>query len=232
MWDQYFGRATPETDPVLAQLLRQDLVDNWLEGWRLALIQMHQLCQQFMPEEFYYRVVGSRQGQSIRATRQEIQGKFDIMLSFNVQDLDPAVLREKLKAMQELVAAMDVNGITDRDEMLAIGFEWIDPNIGERVIKPGEAAAQQEIEDEKNVYARMFAGIDEDIKQGQAYQLRKQVLEDILFGIDEKQQPKNPEGMRKYDSDEAFKARIDKRLQQLNFQMQQRRNAVIGRLGA
>lgn len=232
MWDQYFGRVTPETDQVLAQLLRQDLVDNWLEGWRLALIQMHQLCQQFMPNEFYFRVVGSRKGEAIKTTRDEIRGKFDVALGFNIADLDPEIMREKLKAVIELVGAVDVNGVTDRDELLAIGFEYIDPNLGERVIKPGEQASQQEIEDEQTVFAKIFTGIEVDVKPGQAYQLRERVLTDALFGVDEKGAPKNADGLARYQADPAFKSRYDKRMQQLKFQQQQQQNAIIGRLGA
>lgn len=231
-WDRYFGRQAEGVDPILAQLLRQDMVDNWLESWRLAIMQMFQLCQQFMPEQFYFRVVGSQRGKSIRATRAEIQGKFDVTLTFEVENLDPVLRREKLKTVQEIIGALDVNGVTNRDEVMAYAFEMVDANLGERLLKPGEEATQHEIEDEQNVFARLFAGIDVDVKPGQAYGLREKVLTDALIGTDDEGQPKNPDGIKRYQEDGAFKKRYDKRMQQLKFQQQQRENAKIGRLGA
>jgi hypothetical protein len=124
----------------------------------------------------------------------------------------------------ERALQMDVNGIVDRDEALAFTFDLIDPNSGERLLKPAEAASQQEIEDEQSVFAKLFAGVPVDIKPGQAYQLRLRVLQNIMA--------QNPSAQRRYQEDEQFKAIVDRRVKQLSFQLQQAENAIIGRLGA
>jgi hypothetical protein len=73
--------------------------------------------------------------------------------------------------------------------------------------------------------ARMYAGVDQDVKEsGQAYDLRMQVLQNIIAG--------SPDAQEKLQNDPAFRARVEKRAKQLGFQMQQRENAIIGRLGA
>jgi hypothetical protein len=41
-----------------------------------------------------------------------------------------------------------------------------------------------------------------------------------------------PDVQQRYQSDEAFKGRLDKRFKQYNFQITQEQNAQIGRLGA
>ena len=73
---------------------------------------------------------------------------------------------------------------------------------------PTETAAQKEIDDEKNVFARMSAGIDEDIQEGQSHQMRLQVLQGILEG--------SPTAQQRYQQDEEFKNRIDKRMLERN----------------
>jgi hypothetical protein len=230
--DKYFGRQTKDADPSIAPALRQMLMDGWLEGWRQAITQIYQLAQQFLPNEFYYRVIGNKNAKPVRASREEIQGKFDVRIGFNVGDLNPEELQAKLEAIKTVVSELDVNGIIDRDELVAIVFEWIDPNLGERLIKPGESASQQEIEDEQNVFAQISAGVDVDIKPGQAYQLRLQTLQQILSAQDDKGKPRNKDVMDRLQKDESFRARIEKRVQQLQHQLEQRENAKIGRLGA
>lgn len=234
LWDRYFARAGKDgSNALFAQIQQQDLMDNWLDGWRLALMQMFQLCQQYLPNEFYYRIVGSDQGRPIKTSRAEIQGKFDLTIGFNTWHLSPEHLKELLAALKEIAQTLDLNGRIDRDRLVMVALEWLDPNLPEMLIRPGEEASQAEIEDEQNVFARMWAGLDQDVKPaGQAWGLRLQVLQDILMGTDEKGEPKNPEGRKKYEEDENFRKRIDKRMQQLHFQVEQRTtNPMKGILG-
>lgn len=234
MADRYHGRNTKDGDPQLAQVLRQHMVGIWLDGCRLAITQMFQLMQQFLPEQFYYRVVGSAQGQSIRATRAEIQGKFSVSVKFDVQRLDLEAMKQKAKSIIETVQVADRNGITDYNELLAMILSWIDPDVPERILRPAEAASQQERDDEQAVFAKLWAGVGVDVKPGQAYQQRIEVLQDALFGQDQETgEPKNPAGIQRYNTDPGFKKLFDTRMQMLKFQVEQRQvNATTGKLGA
>ena len=221
--DEYFGRPVDEQNKVQAELLRQELADAWMGAWAKVDTQILQLCQQFMPEQFYYRVVGSKKAQSIRSTREEIQGRFDLTITYSVADLDVEYVTEKLKLLEK-VLTYDINGIVDRDEVLQVAFELMDPNLGERVLKPSENATMQEVDDEKDVFAKLFAGVFTDVKPGQAYQVRARTLQEIMS--------QNPTAQQRYADDPHFQELVDKRLKQLNFQITQQQNAVIGRLGA
>lgn len=225
MADQYFGRVVEGRDPYYARARKQRMVTRWLKCWREAIGQMFALCQQFMPEEFWFRVVGSAKAQPLHASREEIQGRFDINLSWNVLNHEPELLQAKLDLLLKLLGA-DVNGVVDRTELMTVIFEYLDPNLGERLLQPMESASQREVDDEKTVFARMMTGQDEDVKpEGQAYQLRAKVLDQIL--------QTNPLAQQAYQGNERIKAVIDKRVKQLKFQIQQRTvNPMIGRLGA
>jgi hypothetical protein len=178
--DGYFGRATDELDQSRAMITQQDLADVWMECCAEVDGQVLQLCQQFMPDEFYFRVVGSSKGRGIKATREEIQGKFDVSVGYNVENLDAKLKAEKMGLIEKLLQ-MDVNGIVDRDEAMEVTADLIDPSIGERLLKPAENATQAEMEDERAVFAQLMAGVSVDIKpQGQAYELRLKVLQNLL----------------------------------------------------
>ena len=133
----------------------------------------------------------------------------------------------------KLVQSLDVNGITDHNKLLAMLLSWIDPDVADSILKPGDAASQQEAEDEQATFAKIWSGIGVDVKPGQAYGLRLQVLNDAIDGKDPQTgQPKNPAAIARYQQDKAFAKLVDNRRQQLQFQLEQRQNAVIGRLGA
>jgi len=225
MADQYFGRLVEGRDPNYSRMRRQRLVTRWLKSWREAVQMMFALCQQFMPDDFWFRVVGSAKAQPLRATRQEIQGKFDISLTFNVLNQEPDLLEAKLDLLLKLLQA-DVNAVVDRTELMSVIFEYLDPNLGERLLQPEENASLREIEDEKTVFSRMMGGQEENVKeQGQAYQLRMRVMKQLL--------ETNPLAQQAYQGNERVRAVMDKRMKQLNFQIQQKTvNPTIGRLGA
>jgi hypothetical protein len=221
--DTYFGNPTSDLDAQEAQIQRQHLANRWMAGWQRVDTQVLQLCQQFMPEEFWFRVVGTDKGRSIHATRQEIQGRFDLTVSFSTRTLDNEFVAE-LIGLIEKVLAMDSAARVDRAEALTAIFELLDPNLGERLLVPAEVGAQREAEDERAVVAQIAAGADVDVKPGQAYEIR---LRELLQMIQQ------PDMVQRLGQDEAFRDRVTKRAKQLEHQLEQfTTNAQIGRLGA
>lgn len=223
--NRYFGRANvDEPQPIHAQLIQQERADDWMAGHVEVDTQILKLMQQFMPEEFYYRVVGSVKAPPIHASRQEIQGSFDVSITFDVGILDS----EKVKPMMELIQAAltwDLGGRIDRDELVAVAFEMFAPNLAERILKGGQEAAASEVADEADAYAQIFAGVPVDIKPGQAYQLRLQWWQEML--------KMNQTAQARMNGDEYFKELVEKRIKQLSHQVEQFTvNAQIGRLGA
>lgn len=226
IWDfvrRNFGRVVDPAQQAEALAVQQELVEGWMAGIQEADTQLLKLMQQFLPEEFYFRVVGDAKARSIRAKRDEIQGVFDISVSYSVSDLLPEIVQGKLKLVQEMLA-WDTTGSIDRNAILQYAFDLLDPNLGERVLRPQEAAAQAEVDDEDGVFAKIFAGVPVDVRPGQAYDLRLQRLQQIM--------QQNPVAMARAQQDEAFRANVEKRIKQLSFQIEQRKNAQIGRLGA
>lgn len=219
--DEYFGRETPERNPTNARLLRGELVRKWLAGWKRTFTHIMQLNQQYLPDEVFYRVVGGEQGRGMRATREEIQGPFNISLTFNVDDTDRELVKEKLELINAALQ-VDALGIVDRAEAVKVTFELIDPNYGERLIRPAESAAMQEITDEQNVLAKLLNGIQVDVQGNEAFAVRKQALMQMI--------QQNPTAQEKIGSDENVRGAVERRVKQLDFNIQQKLvNPEIGR---
>ena len=221
--DRYFGRAVDDANVPYAQMRQQNMVRKWLDYWREVAQQVLQLCQQFLPEPFYFRVVGSNQAEPLQTTRQEIVGQYDIQLAFNVANLDSELVKQKLELLRAAVGEFDINGVVDRTELMKVVFDYVDANMGERLLRPAEAASEQEKEEERNVFAQLMAGVPVDIKEGQAYQLRLNELGQLA---------QTPTAQKKLQEDEHVRGVVERRAKQLEHQLVQQQNAMIGRLGA
>jgi hypothetical protein len=221
--DRYFGRPVDEANAAYAQMRQQNMVRKWLDYWREVAQQVLQLCQQFLPEPFYFRVVGSNQAEPLQTTRQEILGQYDITLAFNVSNLDSELVKQKLELLRAAVGEFDINGVVDRTELMKVVFDFVDPNMGERLLRPAEAASEQEKEEERNVFAQLMAGVPVDVKEGQAYQLRLTELGQLA---------QTPTAQKKLQEDEHVRGVVERRAKQLEHQLVQQQNAQIGRLGA
>lgn len=219
--DEYFGREVKDQNPTLARALRAELVRKWMKGWKGVHTQTLQLCQQYMPDNFYFRVVGGEGGRGIRATREEIQGPFSVTLKFNADDLDRELVQEKLELMK-LALEMDVNGIVDRNEAISAAFELVDPSYAERLLQPAESAALKEVKDEQDTLAKLLLGIPVDVMGNEAFGLRKKVLTQTIQA--------SPVAQQLIQGNEAVRKNVERRIKQLDFNIQQKLvNPEIGR---
>lgn len=224
--DRYFGRpAAGGLNQLEAKWMMQELADDWMAGLGAVDTQILKLSQQYISDEFFYRIVGGQKPEPIRATRDQIQGQFDLRVSYNVDDLDTAAVKEKITLMRETIQ-LDQGNEADRHEMMSVIYDMLDPNLGERVLRSREASQASEIKDEGDVYTQMFAGLPaQDVKEGSNVQARLQWLMSML--------QQNPTAQQKLARDPAFKAQMQKRIKQLQFQYQQTVvNPQIGRTGA
>lgn len=226
MADRYFGRTLPDgSNKLEATYITQELADTWMEGSALAGTMELQLMQQYMPEEMAIRIVGSEKGKTIRVAKSEIQGQFDLRVSFSVQDLDNEVVKEKINLIK-VAQEIDRNAVLDTNDIIEVMFELIDPQMGERVIRPAGEALQQEIKDEANAFAQIFAGIPVDVTPGpsQAWQARLDWLMQML--------QQNATAQSRLQNDPNFKLLVERRVKQLQHQIQQYgENAQRGRTG-
>ena len=216
---RYFG-LDPD-NPEGNQLYKQCMVNRWLDSWREALSQALSLCQQYLPPEFVARIT-SGPVEEIAMTQEDIEGKFDLSLRFSVDTLNPEFMEKKLDAVTKLTQ-FDVTGALDRNKLLGIVAESIDPMLAKQVIMDKQTASQKEIEDEQNSWLKIMNEIEPLPKEGVNFQLRSQTAQQILQTSQELQQ--------KMQEKPLVKQLADNRMKYLQFGIQQQENAQIGRVG-
>jgi hypothetical protein len=219
----YLGQYNDGADHNKILLRQQVLIDRFLGGVKEVCNQIHQLNQQYISDEDVQKITG-QPGFSMHAGRSDIQGEFDLSIEFDARDLNMEFLTGKLKAITEMVAPNDTSGSIDRNYLTKWLASSIDPTFARDGIKSADSATQKEIEDEKNNLAQICCGIEPPmVDKGQNYQLRLQVLQNTL--------QQSPSVQQTIGQDKYKQEILQNRMKFLTFQVQQQKNANIGRVG-
>lgn len=224
MADRYFGRMSENVSPALQQLHQQHLVNGWMIEMRLCMGQTFELMQQFMEDVEVQRIVGVVDT-PFHVSREEIQGKYDFYIDFDVRNLDMEFVKEKLKAIQEIVLPFDRFGTFDMANLAQFALRSLDPSLADMVTTTPQAASEREVEDEKQALAQMVAGIEPPMKLGNMnWKLRLDTLRNSVMA--------NPELQQMVRSRPLLADMLEQRVKYLSQQIMQEQNAVTGRLGA
>jgi hypothetical protein len=219
--DMYFGRPNPEVPNSLTELHMTAMTMLFLSFLRDALQQVVQLCQQYMTDEEIARVTGARAGVAVARSMKDIQGKYDLVLTFDPRELDTEFVGQLLEMAGKL-ATLDTESTIMRNELVRWAMEALNPALAERVLRPVEEATKAEIEDEQKNFALIAAGVEPTMAEsGQNFGLRLNWIG---------QQAKvNPESMEKLTEDS--RKILQNRIKHLQFQVEQQKNALIGKVG-
>jgi hypothetical protein len=217
--NEYFGRICETVLPQLSQLHQSGATRWFLENLREALIMVLQLCQQYLTDEEIQTITGA-DGLQVARTVEDIQGEFNLQLSFNASALNLDYLKAVFQLIAEYVLPIDTLGTVQRDRLVQWLLSSVDANLAQDVLIPVQAAQQKEVTDEQDNFAKISAGVEPQmVAEGQNFGLRLQVLQNII--------QQNPEALQKLTpvSKKIFIARVD----YLQNQVQQQKNAQIGR---
>lgn len=220
---EYFGiLMEKEVSPDTVVACQQDRVDRFLWGMAEVFKMSLQLCQELMPDDQIMRILGA--SVKVERGRKEIQGQFDLFLSFDVRDLDMELLIKKCEVMLKYARPMDVRNTVPWDKMVQRIVQAVDANWADELIPPEEADAK-EIEDQKGNLAKIMAGIrPARPDRGLNFPLRLGVVEEELNS-----RSANPSAYPQMSPVSA--ALLQEELDWLKFQAQQAENAQIGRKG-
>jgi hypothetical protein len=221
---RYCGRpAANGANQLQAMQLQQAKVNMFLDSLARVDRMILQLCQQFLPPKVTIAVLGpSTQQAPIQIEREQIQGQFYIAVTQDLRMMDHAYVEQFVKLLGQLMS-FDTGGRLNRDALLELCVGTLLPQYT-GLLRAPQDAAMSEIEDLDATFAKIFSGIGQDIKPGQAYELRLQRLKDIIT--------KSPTVQARLQADPQFKQDVERYGQQLDQQLQQQQNAVTGRLGA
>lgn len=226
---KYFGRPVPGDESGEWQVKQQKEIQTWLKCWSQALNQTWQLWSQYGPEEVWFRVIGSGTQNPEKFAKSEFSGTWDFYLAADVANNDPEIWQAKLKTLAEVLSTFDRNGQADYDRVLFKAIEAIDPLWAEEIVTPKGVAAAKEVSETQSDISKLWSGVDLDAPtQGVNPELRMQVIQNWTQGV-----PDNPavDVQARLQADPALQKRLQRYVEQLQFQMTQRQNAQIGRIG-
>jgi hypothetical protein len=217
------GRPGDDIDPALVQLATQDRVDEFLAPLADVFAMVVQLCQEFMTDADVQRVVGGA-GMPIARSSAEIQGKYDIRLSFDVRDMDMEGVIGKAKVILENLKPLDVRAILPYEQIVSRLLAAIDPNLADMVASV-ETADAREISDERAIFVGMLNGVEGPMPEGGINAALRLQVEQQLIG----ERQSNPAAYPPVSP--IAMAMIENRMKYLQFQQSQMQNASIGRVG-
>lgn len=216
--DNYFGRSTEKVPPVIAQMRQQRIVNNWLHGWTEAFKQVLALQLQYMPQDEVSRVTGSN------VVLDDSTVNYDVVLKFDIRELNTDLMTEKLKAISSLVLPLDTMGTIDRNKLVTMILRAIDPNIASSVIMERGPAAQKMFDETNDEIALMSLGNPPKLRENDpTAQSRLQFMMQIM--------QVNPKYQQQISQDPLFQENMKKYADNLQFSVMQQNNAMVGRLG-
>lgn len=221
--DEYHGRPGDEVAGDLVNMHREFKVMWWLANLKEVHMQMLQLIQQYIPEETLIRITDD-EGNPVARSRDEIQGQYDIRLTFDPRDFDPEYLKLVGETIMNVLMPMDREKTIDPSPVIANLFWRLQPELAQSSIRNVEKARDTEIDDERKAYQTILGGEEPELADDGSinYQLRIQHYQAI-----QQQNPKIFEGLAQ-DRTAILQSRLE-RLQMLAEQYGE--NADIGRQG-
>jgi hypothetical protein len=221
------GRATGPDDAVEANVIRQSLVNTWLDGWKQILRQLWTLERTYGGPEIWFRVTNNEQG--VQLLMDETAEEYDFEISWNTQNADEEKVIKKLETVGTILSQYDRQGQARYDQFLRVFLEAVDPNLAAKLIMPADEATTKEVIETSQDIAKIFSGQVVNAPEGANSQLRLQVVQQWITGTEE---IPAEDVQARMQEDEKFAQRIQTYVQQLEFQQQQQRNAMTGQLGA
>ena len=224
--NEYFGRLVPDVPPELRHALLQKKVNTWTDTWVQVWKKVVQLMQDNM-DPLDLSLVADGPMQTL--TRDEIRGRFHLLLKFSVNDLNMEFVMKRLDAVAK-VLQFDIAGNVDHTAILRFGLRGIDPTLAQLGLRDDSSATAAEQKDELNAVMMMSQGIQPPLREnGINAQLRMQTLQQAINNSPvlarRLMQPAGPD-------DEFFHQLVEERQKNLTFQIQQiTTNAQAGRTG-
>ena len=202
----------------LGSVRQQFFINKFLNHAQEVLKMSFKCYQRFGPDQVFFRVTGV--ADPMRFDKGNPDEDFDIKISFDVLNNDPETMETRLNQFVSLMQ-LDRNGRINADALLEVMAASIDPLLADAVMQPAEQAQQQVVKQVTEDLSKIYAGIEVGARPNGA-QIALQVVQ---------QYTQQPDVAARLQQDEAFRARLEKYVQQYQFALTQMQNAEIGRLG-
>jgi len=217
----YFGRASQDVPPYRAQLLQEKAVSDFLGVWAQAWVMMLALQVQYDPGKI--QQVTNRPW-PMEMTPERILDQIDLILVFDVKELDPDYLLKKMDIVSKAILPEDVTGVIDRTKMIKWKMQMLDPQLAEELIMDQAGASQQMFRQVNNDVALIALGNEaEYVENDPTAATKLKFLQDIVG--------RNPRYQQGLKQDERFRELLTNYEANLQQSVEQEENKKRGRIG-
>jgi hypothetical protein len=153
-------------------------------------------------------------------------------IEFDVAELNPDFVLQKMKVMNDMVLPADAGGIIDRAKLTARQVRMVDPNLARELIQDQGSAAQKIYDDVDAQVGRMALGneakyVENDPTAG----ARLQYLQAVVKNNPKYQLWLMGDPLRQIAPDKRFQALMSNYAKNLQMSVEQQQNKVVGRIG-
>ena len=197
----------------ISGIRKQFLVDKFLSHSAEVMAMAFKCFQRFGPDEIFFRVTGNANPMTF--TKGSADENFDIMISYDVLNTDPATQEQKLQQVVALTQ-MDRNGRINMDALLDVAASSIDPVLADNILQPAQQATEQITRFVTDDLSKIYAGMEMPARPNGG-QIAMQIIS---------QYANQPDIAKRLQEDEAFAVRLQKYAGQYQFAQQQQINAT------
>ncbi len=226
--DNKFGLMTDKVLPARWQQKLQAFTNRYLQTWTAALNRYWKLIQANADAAELARIAGEDPG--FPKDPRELEGEFDITLSFDVKDMDMEFVFKKLEAIGKWAMQFDRAGVVDMAGLVRMAFLAIDPTYAGALIRDERGASKLIYDQVAQDVAMMALGNEADyVENDPTAAMKLQFLNQIVQGNPRYQQAL---GLSQGGQpDPLFVERMTKYQANLQFSVTQQQNKQIGRIG-
>lgn len=218
--DKIFGCYNEAIPTMETQEKRQWIADNYLRVRTRILRRIWSLSKSFESDETWAKITESQ----LKMPRES--ENFDFYILYDVKQEDPEFATQAVEQIAK-ITEVDQSGVVDKGKAVEMALMLTSPALAKQIIRTS-ADAQKQIYNEVNQQLALIAlGNPAELKQENEIpdaEMRLQVVNQIIDS--------NPKYQEMQEKDIDFQRKLKQYVDNLSFAAQQRRNAVVGRLGA
>ena len=197
------GMPHDSVPPAIVQINQECVVDHFTEAYARVLRHTFQLDQCYLDETTVTRVAGAVGG-PFKVSREEIQGQFDLTISFDPRELDMDYAMKKFEGVTRIATELDKNAITDTNSLVKLGYGIVAPDWVDMLVTDENSSAQREVRASKDAVNDIIGGQAPDLDGKMNAKIRMEYLSQqlqqnaVLMQIDQAEQDPRHEMLQTY----------------------------------
>lgn len=218
---EYFGVFHAEAHPALQAIQQEKLGDDFYTFWGEVLMHAFALTLQYNPQ-LIVTVTGNEQLAGLDPFL--VMDEVMMGLDFDIKDLNPDYLIQKLDIIHNKILPADVTGAIDRGGLTTYEARAVDPRLAQQFIQDGKSASQKVFTDVQGQLAQMMLGFEAQYTENDpTAPMKLQFLQTLMQS--------NPKVQQWMQQDERFKALLENYAKNLSMSVEQEQNKQVGRIG-